>query len=311
MERVYHYTTMDAFLKLIESIEKSSDKKSFVFRATNIFFLNDPQEFIYGQEVLMEVLKEIEYDKHVEYDLCLSSLFSNHKEKTEKEWLKELLNGIHKQNESPYVISFSRNIDSLPMWLNYGDCGKGVCLAFAEYRSKVIADSFDPKSIINAKVEIYDQLGTYDVSYDLESLENKDNNLRSALDSLYDYYLKKIKVIKLNEVPELQIGMYRAFSEIIAPYIKTKDFEGEREVRLSKIVNKDKGKILSEIKFRCNARGHIVPYIDIEIPQKQLDYVRIGPLADKELSTKVLEMVKTKYKLKFGVETSNIQYRDY
>ena len=103
MERVYHYTTMDAFLKLIESIEKSSDKKSLVFRATNIFFLNDPQEFIYGQEVLMEVLKEIEYDKHVEYDLRLSSLFSNHKEKTEKEWLKELLDGIHKQNESPFV----------------------------------------------------------------------------------------------------------------------------------------------------------------------------------------------------------------
>lgn len=311
MERVYHYTTMSAFLKLIESIKESSDKKSFVFWATNIFFLNDPQEFIYGQEALMEVLKEIEYDKNVEKGLRLSSLFSNHKERTEKKWLHELLDGIHKQNESPYVISFSRNEDSLPTWLNYGDGGKGVCLAFAEYRSKIQTDSLDFKSITNAKVEIFDQLGTYDVCYDAKSLGNKDNHLRSALDSLYEYYLKNIKTTPRNQILELQIGMHRAFAEVISPYIKTKFYEGEREVRMSKTIKRKKGNKLNQIKFRCNAKGHIIPYIDIEIPTKQLDFVRVGPLADKELSMKVIEMIKAKYKLGFDIRESEVQYREY
>ena len=74
MERVYHYTSMDAFLCLLESIKKSSDQKSFIFRATNIFFLNDPSEFIYGQKILMEVLKVIEYEKSVNYDLRISDI---------------------------------------------------------------------------------------------------------------------------------------------------------------------------------------------------------------------------------------------
>lgn len=311
MERVYHYTTMNAFLKLIESIKDSSDKKSLVFWATNIFFLNDPQEFIYGQEALMEVLKEIECDKDVEFGLRLTSLFSNHKEKTEKEWLHELLDGIHKQNESPYVISFSRNEDSLPTWLNYGDGGKGVCLAFAEYRSKIQTDGLDFKSIINAKVEIFDQLGTYDVSYDAKSLGNKDNYLRKVLDYLYDYYLNNIKTTPPNKILGLQIGMHRAFAEVISPYFKTKFYEREREVRMSKTIKREKGNKLSEIKFRCNAKGHLIPYIEIEIPTKQLEFVRIGPLADKELSKKVIEMIKAKYELKFDIKESRVQYRDY
>ena len=42
MERVYHYTSMEALLSILGSVNKSSDKNSFVFWATNKFFLNDP-----------------------------------------------------------------------------------------------------------------------------------------------------------------------------------------------------------------------------------------------------------------------------
>ena len=302
---------MDAFLKLIESIKDSSDMQSFVFRATNIFFLNDPQEFIYGQEVLMELLKDIEYNKKVDHNLCLSSLFQKHPEKSEEEWLKRLRDSIHKQNESPYVISFSRNEDSLPMWLNYGNGGNGVCLAFAEYRSKIITDSFLPKDLMDAKVEIYDQLGTYDVYYDAESIKEKDNSLRKMIENLYDYYLSKVQTIPLKDMLDLQIGSLRAFTEVTAPFIKTKDYEGEREVRLAKIINKRKGINFKEVEFRCNTKGNIIPYIKIEIPQKQLDYVRIGPLANRESFANVIEMMKKRYCLEFGIKQSNIKYRDY
>ena len=307
MERVFHYTTMDALLKLIESIKDSSDKNSFVFRATNIFFLNDPQEYIYGQKVLMDVLKEIEYDKDVKNEFRLSSFFSRHPNKSEDEWLKILRNSIIDNEESPYVISFSRNEDSLPMWLNYGDNGKGVSLAFAEYRSKFIGENYDPKSIDDMVVDIYDSLGTHDVSY--KDFENKDNPLRKNLDYMYDYYLEKKNSIPQEELQELQIGMLRGLTIVHAPYIKTVYYSGENEARLAKSRNNKEKPY--ELKFRSNIKGHIVPYIDIEIPVKQLDYVRIGPLANKDLLRKAIEMIKKKYNLEFDIKESDINYRDY
>lgn len=305
MERVYHYTSMDAFLKLLESIKDTSDKKSFAFWATNIFFLNDPQEYVYGQKILLEVLKEIEFSKNVNYDLRLSSFFEN----DENELLNKLLDDIHKKNQSPYVISFSRNEDSIPMWLNYGDRGKGICLAFAEYRSKFIDKNFDTNNINDLVVDIYDSLGTYDVRY--KNFDDIDNHLRQNLDYMYDYYLKKVKTIPKKNIIELKLGMLRGLTMVHAPYIKTKYFEGEREVRLSKTNYSDKKDKPYEINFRTNAKGNIIPFIKVEIPTSQLDYVRIGPLADRDLSKKVIEMMKTKYRLKFNIVDSKVQYRDY
>lgn len=311
MERVYHYTSMDALLKLLQSVKVIKEEECFVFRATNIFFMNDPQEFIYGQEILMDVLRDIEYDKDVDDNLRLSSTFSKKEEKSEEVWLKELLDEIQNQNGSPYVISFSRNEDSLPMWLNYGDGGKGVCLVFAEYRSKVLTKKFDPKSIAKAQVEIFDKLGTQDVYYDEKILNEKDNDLRRTLVFLYDYYLNSIKSISSNQLFEHKKEALCAFIQVTAPYIKTIDYKGEREVRLVKTIDSDKDNNLNEIEFRCNAKGNIIPYINVKIPTKQLDFVIIGPLADKELSIKVIEMMKKRYGLQFGVRESEIEYRDY
>ena len=311
MEMVYHYTTMDSLLKIIEGIKVRSRNKYFVFRATNIFFLNDPQEFIYGQQVLMETLREIEYDKPVYDNLCLSTFFSRFPQKSEDEWLVEFSNAIQNQNASPYVISFSRNNDSLPMWLNYGEGGRGVCLAFTEYRSKVLSKSSNPKSINEAVVNIYDSLGTYDVHYGKKDVDEKDNILKKNLDYMYDYYLKKVKTISKEDLFELQKGMLWGLSIVHAPYIKSKDYEGEREVRLSKTIYGNKKKYPNKINFRCNSKGHIVPYIEIEIPVKQLSFVRIGPLANKDLAIKAIEMMKKKYNLEFNIKCSDIKYRDY
>lgn len=309
MERVYHYTSMDALLKLLESVKESSDGNSFVFQATNIFFMNDPQEYIYGQKVLMDVLKDIEYDKKVEPELCLSSFFSRHQEKSEEEWLNVIRNDIFDNDESPYVISFSRNEDSLPMWLNYGTGGKGVCLAFIEYRSRYLLESNKPININDVVVDIYDSLGTYDVRY--KDFVNKDNDLRKNLDYMYDYYMEKLKVISPKELKALQIGMLRGLTIVHAPYIKTDYYESEKEVRLARSIKGGDEDKPYEQNFRINGKGHIIPYIKVEIPTKQLDFVRIGPLAEKELTVKIIEMMKKKYNLEFGIRESEVKYRDY
>lgn len=311
IDLVHHYTTMDSFLRLLESIKVISDKRCFMFGATNIFFLNDPQEFIYGQDVLLDILRDIESNKHIDDNLCLSTIFRRHKEKSEKEWLKELRNAIHDQNESPYVICFSRNEDSLPMWLNYGDGGKGLCLSFIEYQGKITTESTDPKDLIGTKVEIYDQLGTHDVNYDLESIKDKDNLLRRLIEDLYDYYLNNAKKIKSDKLQDLQIGCIRGFTEVTAPYIKTKDYEGEREVRFAKTIKDGIDGKNRDIHFRCNSKGHIIPFIEIEIPTSQLKHVKIGPLANRELSFRAIDMLRKKYGLDFGILQSDVNYRDY
>lgn len=309
MERVFHYTSMEAFLALLSSVEKSSDKKSFVFWATNIFFLNDPQEYTYGQTVLMKILKDIEYEKGIEHNIRLSALFSIYPEKSYDEWLEFIREDICKKGESPYVVSFSRNEDSIPMWLNYGNDGKGICMAFAEYRNKHSGDNLEPKNLSDIIVDIYDELGTHDVEYANDS--NINNPLRRNFNYMYDYYLKKIKTIPSELLLELQLSMLRALTVIHAPYIKTNEFKGEREVRLSRTSNCNENGEPCDIKFKINAKKHIIPYIEVEIPTKQLDYVKISPLANKDLTIKAIDMVRMKFGLKFEIQESTIRYRDY
>lgn len=310
MERVYHYTTMSTLFNLMERVKSSSAEKNqkvFVFRATNIFYMNDPLEYVYGQKILVDILENIESKKPIDSDIRLSSIISQKEEEDKKELLDVLLHDIDDQYRAPYVISFSRNIDSLPMWLNYGGGGEGVCLAFAEYRSKVVAKSFAPKDLDAAMVEIYDTLGTHDVNYGDEFIEKEKNLIVRNVDFLYDYYLKEIKKIsKPEDLPKLQEAILRAIFFVDAPYIKAKEYKGEKEARLVRTTTKSE-----EVQFRCNANGHIVPYMEVEIPITQLDYVMIGPLANKSLSIRAIEMMKKKYGLTFEIQTSNIKYRKY
>ena len=309
MERVYHYTSMKALLGIFESVKKSSNKKSFVFMATNIFYMNDPKEFIYGQKVLMDTLRKIEIAKNVNDNLCLSSFFYKYPQKSEEEWLVLLRDAISEKKMAPFIISFSRNEDSLPMWLNYGDGGKGVCLAFAEYRNHFDVIRDHQLDIDNLVVDIYDSLGAYDVQYKFYDIT--DSPLRKSLDSMYDYYIEKSRKINQVDLYRLQIEMLRALTIVHAPYIKTNDFEGESEVRMVKTIISDKREEPYEIQFRTNLKGNIIPYIEVEIPIKQLDYVIVGPLANQELSIKAIEMIKAKYNFEFDIIKSKIQYRDY
>lgn len=305
MEKVYHYTSMKAFLSLIESIKNDN----FVFNATNIFFCNDPQEFVYGQEVLLELIKHIESKKNIEDRIRLSSLFGNDNKKCR---LKMIVDSIHEHNESPYIISFSRNRDNLPMWLNYGDGGKGVCLEFVEYRGKIDWDNYDYQNTRNENVIIYDMLGTHDVNYDVDGLRENDNILQKTAESIYDYYLKRLNTITSNEVLDLAISTIKALTIVTAPYIKTKKWSYEKEVRLAKTIRYDENNQIDKVQFRCNLKGNIIPYIDIEIPVKQLSSIRIGPLVNKELAKRVLNMIKKRYSnLKFDINESAIEYQNY
>ena len=120
-EYVYHYTSAQTLYHLLNAKrlsaegkdsqaldEKNSDEQrvslpceNLAFLATDIAALNDRTEY-----------KEI------------TNLISEVGKTETIKLMDETLKGI------PFVISFSTLPDWLPMWLNYADDGRGVCLKF-------------------------------------------------------------------------------------------------------------------------------------------------------------------------------------
>lgn len=50
---IYHYTSIDSFIGMIENARKSNDKKHLVFWTSSIFSMNDPLE--YGINLINEI----------------------------------------------------------------------------------------------------------------------------------------------------------------------------------------------------------------------------------------------------------------
>ena len=295
---VYHYTSTDVLWHLIESIKDSKDKDCFIFRATHVFFMNDPQELIYGQKILKNVFSEIEAELGIESKYKLSILLDNVDQKNPNRD-KSLLNFLKNQDEMPYVISFSRLEDNLPMWLNYGNGGKGINLAFEDNREQPYK-----VKLINGKRMSYESFYTSDVYYrDLP----KDSPLYKLIRETIISYKEDID----SGYTDIQGPYLEALVQIAAPLIKTSFYENEKEARVFKSVSYDFSKDVDKIQFRSNGYNNLVPYIGIEISVNQLKAVRIGPLAKYELTRMAIELMKKKYNLQFDILPSEVQYREY
>ena len=138
---VYHYTSLDTFLKLLDGIKYGY----FKFWASDIFTMNDPTEFYHGFEKLWKLFPEIEdnlykriREKPNLFQIDTTSLDDQYRLsniwqrkyniKDVKEWLPEYVNMLHMIFKTPFVVSFSCQKDFLPMWSTYADSGKGVAL---------------------------------------------------------------------------------------------------------------------------------------------------------------------------------------
>lgn len=105
---LYHYTTIE---NLVNGIIR--EDTSICLRATHYKFLNDPTELKEGINFSAEILSKIK------------------PEKSKKEYI-EL---IYKRLSDVFMISFSKNSDSLPMWNTYGNKGNGIAIRFQNLKS--------------------------------------------------------------------------------------------------------------------------------------------------------------------------------
>jgi hypothetical protein len=112
VKTIYHYTTVEALVNGI--IREDAEKgKEICFRATHINYLNDYEEFSVASLAFA------------------TKLSTSLRTETLEGWKKE----IQKSWGDIFVLSFSRDKDSLPMWNTYANRGTGIALGIQKPQS--------------------------------------------------------------------------------------------------------------------------------------------------------------------------------
>lgn len=101
---VYHYSNIDALYAGI-ILKSPSEGKEICLRASNIAYMNDPEEMKTGLRFWHKMLNN----------------------KTSSNKLRELINKVQKHS---FIISFTSQNEFLPMWSMYGRNGHGITLGF-------------------------------------------------------------------------------------------------------------------------------------------------------------------------------------
>lgn len=250
-QRVYHYTSVDAFFKIIEGVKDGC----FTFHAGSVYTMNDRQEMLLGYQALKKYLPEVETEMGITKENSLLNLLKDKNKNHEViDQFGSLM--IHNDNTN-FVVSFSDSPDILPMWALYGDNGKGVCLEFSPY---TIEEYYNTKinTILNIGKCVYTD----------DEIEEK---VKYEIKIVLNIFTK----LKNNEQKDVltKMKLLATLCGVIAVYVKHKGFKFEQELRMNIIKEKKEWK-LGETRYN----QHKV-YVDVPIPIEALKNVIVGPAA--------------------------------
>lgn len=117
VDTFYHYTTIDALINGIIK-ERPQKGKEVCLRATHNRFVNDPEEIIKGARLYAQILEQ------------------NNSSKSADEHFKNIM----RMYDNLFLISFSEENDSLPMWNTYANKSAGITIGFERMKSFSISD---------------------------------------------------------------------------------------------------------------------------------------------------------------------------
>jgi len=293
---LYHYTTMGTLQAILERVEKEDkkdtekalilrgtdienlndvreDKKSkpLILRGTHVEYLNDVTEFKSACKLMSKVIKEYE-----------DALPEDENKGVTKFLTKELWEKVGKGmnfNFPPFITSFSKHRDSLPMWNTYADNGAGVAIGFR-------------KSSLEKKQDNHD--GCWP-SYFEECYYHK-TDLRE--------YFKEIcpRIYRDISLPNSKITMNMdlLFKDWARHFCRLKDtaYRYENEWRLIRSCQEF---CSFEIVKYQERNGLLKPYVEYAFEKDALKEIIIGPCADsyKVLAKKSVEM--SLHRAGFGV----------
>jgi hypothetical protein len=294
-EVVYHYTSMDTLLKIVETRS---------IWATNINYLNDVLE---RKHCLASVRSRL---SSADGKTSFGPIEEDQGEKEERDSIRSL----------PFVASFSGARDSLTQWRSYCPQGNGVCIGF---RTESLNNAFLIPSRSEPGDEIWIEFGA--VIY----LDPSDT---FAVDTMIRQALNKATESKAAHPDYTEVGFSRdlwfwsAIDEF-ASRTKHISFAAEREFRL--VVGGESGTL--GMRYRTS-RSTLVPFVLMGLPDPNgflvwhptprfqipdlpqpyfIDNVTIGPTPHPELSMDSLRSLFEDANRNVLVHSSEVPYRDW
>jgi hypothetical protein len=237
IKTLYHYTCLDSLVNIL---------KTNALWGTNCEYMNDLQE-LKDIEKTYDYLFETEEGINKKYISSLKQMM-----------LEKLIDSRRKQT---YIISFTKNNDSIAMWKIYGK--NGIVLEFDISAMKNIAKR--NKIAIIDKNGIHKKISTGNVFG--ETIYNDSEIIkliRASMSQLYRMYEKGIK----NKVMEIYVHGILTDTLMKMFYLKKDiNFSYEQEYRIAiTLEDNDVGKVES---FRVK-NELIIPYIIVEFKNKNI-----------------------------------------
>lgn len=298
---VYHYTTMDVLLKVVDSRS---------IWATNIKYLNDVLE---RNHCLQRVRERLTWADAKER---WGSVSEEVADLNEREYMPTL----------PFVASFSKDRDSLTQWRSHCPKGNGVCIGF---RTESLSKAF----LMTNEVSRPDQNDDIAVDFGPVAYLGPDN-IR-AVEEMIEHATRNAIDWEAANQEFVRAGIKRDivfWSEIESFASRTKhiSFESEQEFRLIAV---DSNGFIDAMQFRPS-RSTLIPYVKLGLPDPTeflagvghrepildlpdlpkpyfIDNVTLGPTPHVGLSKDSLDALFGVQNRDVIIHVSEVPYRDW
>jgi hypothetical protein len=292
-KELFHYTSVSALENIVKDFEASIDKSYFLFRATNAFMTNDSLEMRLGYDYTLNLFSQFEecLTKNVNSDKYKISLYMNDVKNSVKFNIyseNDILNWMLSGENTPYIISLSRQNDDIDMWKYYGCNGHGVCFVFdSEALEQLIEQS--GMFIHGPSPVIYGERMGYTMM--------RQNFIKMVFKLYRDYLYKVHPLTDIDKIAELKIRTIDEVCCLISVFIKSEDWHNERETRMAAIRHFDsKGE---QPIIKQNEKGK--SYFEIKMPINSLAQIIIGPCVIEKDVDRIKTFAKT-----LGISEENV-----
>jgi hypothetical protein len=245
-------------------------------RATHSLFLNDPNEYIYATNLLLESMRIYEAN-------------NNLLEQKSTRFNSDFMIKLPQVSGMPFLVSFSEHGDDLNMWRNYGSNGTGVAIGFD--LKKINEYSCNPA---NTNTKLY----------------KCDYSKEKALTKLVDeFWAENYNNIDFNSnsigINDFKLLFYLFEGSFL---LKRQEYQTEMEWRLCKNELNN-----SNIKFRTT-KQIIVPFIEHYFTKDFITEIKIGPCVNHELIEHSIKIMLKSYQYneeKILIDVSPLSYRNF
>lgn len=285
----YHYSALESLMGMIET------NKLWMSKGT---FLNDSNELLYIISILEAIeekieTKVIELFGNNEAARQISDLFTREFRRT----LTRFQNELSFDDYEVYILSLTKNKDSLALWYNYAE-GDGYNIGFSSEemlrRIKDFSGQIDNQfNFIHGQV-IYEK-------------EKQEDIIISFFMDTIEQIFQRYADINLDTLQkELSIHLFSVINTC-SIFFKNEIFKSEEEYRIafSKRVNSSKETRETEVFFRSQ-NGIVIPFIMVDFYTKlPIREITIGPKNNIDVAKAGMEQfLKSKG---YNVEKINIR----